>query len=162
MSPPVRIARYAMVHAHMTWNITPGGGNNLGIPWTVRTCTSFDYGLGTKYGSVGGNQFRPTAAGLTGSEPKWSAELSMGEIRDIRRHIGQGWAAIPLQFEVTWQQIGTNTSSFTDEYFDCFFGDDGTNSKYGSDIVMGKTGSLCTNIILDGLDAFDPDAQAGG
>jgi hypothetical protein len=161
MSQATRISRYGIVHAHMTWNITPLGGNNEGVPYTVRSCESFDYGLGTKYAAIGGNQFRPVTVSLVGSDPKWSAELSMAEVREIRAFIGTGWASIPLKFEITWQQIGTSNPAFTDEFFDCFFGDDGATSKYGADIVKSKVGSMCSDIREDGRDAFDPSNPAG-
>lgn len=156
MSQAVRIARYGLVHANMTFNLTPLGGSSEGVPYQVKSCISFDYGLNTKYAAIGGTQYRPVTVSLAGSEPKWSAEISKVELKEIRRFIGAGWAAIPLKFEITWQQVGTANQAFTDEFFDCYLGDDGTTSKYGADNVMGKTGSMCSSIIEDGVDPFDP------
>ncbi len=156
--PAASAGRYGLVHANMTWNITPLAGLKEGVPYTVKTCTSFDYGINPKYGSIGGTQYRPVTVSLTGSEPKYSAEISKVELKEIHAYIGPGWAGIPCNFEVTWQVLGTTNSAFTDNFEICYVGDDGTASKYGSDNVMTKIGSPCANIVEDGIDAFDRDA----
>ena len=152
MSTPTRIARYGAVHAMLTWVITPLRGQSVGLQWTVKTCTSFDYDLGTKYASIGGTQIAPVAMTLAGSEPKWSAELAFMEMQDVRTFIGPGWAGIPCKMDLTWQVPGN--SAFTDEIFDACLGDGGTTSKKDDQVMVKITGA-CSQIWPKGIDPFN-------
>lgn len=151
MGTAVRIARYGVVHAHLTIVGTPKLGRRRGQQWTFRTIESVDVTLSLKYASVGGTQITPVAIALAGSEPKWNAELSFGEVREVRRFMGTGWAAIPMDLVLTWQVPGR--PAFTDYIFGAYLGDDGTASKKDG-IVMSKIGSNITALHPDGIDPF--------
>lgn len=146
-----RIARYGVVHAHLTAVITPKLGLAEGLQWTLKTCESVDVTLSLKYASVGGTQISPVAVALAGSEPKWNAEIAFGEVEDIRAWMGPGWATIAVDINFTWQVPGRR--AFTDFVYDAFVGDDGTSSKKDG-IVMSKIGSNITAFHPRGIDPF--------
>jgi hypothetical protein len=146
-----RIARYGVVHAHLTATITPSLGVSEGLQWTVKTLESVDITLSLKYSAVGGTQISPVAIALSGSEPKWNGEMSFGEVQDIRRWMGPGWASIPVDITFTWQLPGQ--SPYTDYVYGAYLGDDGTSSKKDG-VVMTKVGSNMTAFHPLGIDPF--------
>lgn len=146
-----RIARYGIVHAHLTCVFTPKLGVKAKQQWTAKTLESCDVTLALKYAKVGGTQITPVAIALAGSEPKWSGEMAFGEVREIRRWMGKGWAAIPLDIVLTWQVPGR--PAFTDYVYGAYLGDEGMSSKKDG-IVMAKVGSDITALHPDGIDPF--------
>lgn len=147
----VRIARYGIVHANLTCTASPTLGRRKGQQVVFKTLESIDVTLSLKYASVGGTQITPVAIALAGSEPKWSGEMSFGEVREIRRWLGAGWAFVPMDITLTWQVPGR--PAFTDLIFDAHLGDDGVNSKKDG-IVMAKIGSSITALHPDGINPF--------
>lgn len=146
-----RIGQYGIVHAHLTIVATPLLGMRKGQQWPFRTLESVDVTLSLKYASVGGTQITPVAIALAGSEPKWSGECSFGEVREIRRWLGKGWAAMPMNLTLTWQVPGR--PAFTDKIFGAYLGDEGMSSKKDG-IVMSKVGSNIVALWPDGIDPF--------
>lgn len=151
MGKSYRMARYGVVHANVTVVATPKVGRRKGQQWTFKTLEGIDVSLGIKYATVGGTQITPVAVVLAGSDPKWSGDISLGEVREVRRWIGVGWAHVGLDLTLTWQVTGR--PAFTDLIFDAYLGDEGVSSKKDSN-VMAKIGSQITALWPDGIDPF--------
>lgn len=146
-----RIARYGVVHANVTAVATAKLGRRKGQQWTFKTLEGIDVNLGIKYSTIGGTQITPVAVALSGSDPKWGAEISFGEVRELRRWIGTGWAKVGFDISLTWQVAGR--PAFTDLIFDAYIGDEGVSSKKDSPVTA-KIGSQITALWPDGIDPF--------
>lgn len=146
-----RLARYGVVHANLVAVATPKMGRRKGQQHTFKTMESVDVSLGIKYATIGGTQITPVAVALAGSDPKWSAEISFEEVREIRKWIGRGWAKVGFDISLTWQVPGR--AAFTDLIFDAYLGDEGMSSKKDSAVTT-KIGSQITALWPDGIDPF--------
>lgn len=151
MGKNYRIPRYGGVHANLTVVLTPLMGRRKGVGHTLRTITSLNHDLAPKYSTIGGTQIAPVNVVLAGSQPKWDGEINMIEATEIQVWMGPGWAAVPLNIDITWQVPGN--PAFTDNIFTAFLGPCSISSKK-DDVVMAKLGSDCAAIWPRGIDPF--------
>lgn len=157
-----RIGGQLHILAFCAITATPTEGTNKGKPFTFGRRQGFDAKNDRKSIYLKGPDGAPLQTGVGDSEPTWSMDTELEEVRRFQRHLGggagDGYSFV--HFELVFTHAAPGRAKITDTASGCLLLEDGVTGKAGDNTTV-KIGGPAARIAWGGADPMNVAASLG-